>query len=240
MGKLVSGGLRLKDLAQGERPQERLERYGPEALSDTELLAMMLRSGTRNRDVLSLSADVLRAAGGLSGLMGLSREDLLELDGIGRVKALQIQTVTELTRRILRSDSLEREPVLDEPGQVYRHFRPLMHGWEVEKFYVCALNRRNRLIREILVTSGTATSSLVHPREVFREAIRCGATAVVAAHNHPSGDPSPSPADIQVTRQLKQAAQVLDIQLLDHLIVGNPDNDPRGLGYYSFSEAGLI
>jgi DNA repair protein RadC len=110
----------------------------------------------------------------------------------------------------------------------------------VEKFWVLCLNRKNRLLKQVEVTSGTATSSLAHPREVFREAIRHGATAVVCVHNHPSGDPAPSAADVQVTRQLRDAAKAVDIELLDHVIVGRAGADPQGRGYYSFREAGVI
>lgn len=240
MDRMEDGGLRLRDLAPGERPQERLEKFGPAALSDLELVAMILRSGTRNRDVLSLAADILKKAGSLHGLLSWTADDLRAIRGIGPVKALQVITVIELTRRILRAAPLDQEPLLDEPEQVYQYFRPRISGLAVEKFFVCSLNRKNRLLRETEVTSGTATSSLVHPREVFREAIRCNATAVVAVHNHPSGDPAPSTADIQVTRQLREAARVIGIDLLDHLVLGHPDRDPRAQGYFSFREAGLL
>jgi DNA repair protein RadC len=110
----------------------------------------------------------------------------------------------------------------------------------VEKFWVLCLNRKNRLLKQVEITSGTATSSLAHPREVFRAAIRHGATAVVCVHNHPSGDPAPSAADVQVTRQLREAAKAVDIDLLDHVIVGRKSVDPAGVGYYSFRDAGLL
>jgi len=116
----------------------------------------------------------------------------------------------------------------------------LAAGLAVEKFWVLCLNRKNRLLKRVEITSGTATSSLAHPREVFREAIRQGATSVVCAHNHPSGDPAPSAADVQVTRQIRDAARAVDIELLDHVILGLPGADPRGLGYYSFREAGVL
>ncbi len=113
-------------------------------------------------------------------------------------------------------------------------------GLLVEKFWVLCLNRKNRLIKQVEITSGTANSSLVHPREVFREAIRHGASAVICAHNHPSGDPAPSAPDIQVTRQLREAAVTVDITLVDHVILGLPAADPSGLGYYSFRTGGMI
>jgi len=123
---------------------------------------------------------------------------------------------------------------------VMQHFHAQIAALSVEKFWVLCLNRKNRLLKQVEVSSGTATSSLAHPREVYREAIRQGATAIVCVHNHPSGDPAPSAADIQVTRQLREAAKTVDIELLDHVIVGRSVADPRGVGYYSFREAGVL
>jgi len=231
--------LRVKDLAVGERPQERLEKLGPGALSDTELLAMLLRSGSKGRNVLTVAQQLITEAGSLAALVQWAEADFRRLKGIGRVKALQLITVMEVARRVLANPG-EATAIFDRPELVLQHFRPQIAGLAVEKFWVLCLNRKNRLLRQVEITSGTATSSLAHPREVFREAIRHGATAVVCAHNHPSGDPAPSAADIQVTRQLREAAKAVDIQLLDHVVVGRAAADPRGLGYYSFREAGVL
>ncbi len=230
---------RLKTTAVSERPQERLERHGAAALSDTELLAMLLRSGTRGHDVLTLSSRLIAEAGSLSGLIQWKETDFKKLKGIGRVKALQLITVMEVARRVL-SQSAAVDPVMNDAEAAADYLRTLAHGLTVEKFWVLCLNRKNRLIKCVEVTSGTATSSLAHPREVFREAIRESATAVICAHNHPSGDPAPSSADIKITRQLREAGQTVDITLLDHVILGNPTSDPLGRGYYSFREAGLV
>ena len=231
--------LRLKDLAVGERPQERLEKLGPTALSDSELLAMLLRSGSRGHNVLLIAQQLITEAGSLAGLTRWREADFRKVKGIGRIKALQLITVMEIARRVL-SDSGEASAVFNRPDLVFRHFQPQIAGLAVEKFWVLCLNRKNRLLRQAEITSGTATSSLAHPREVFREAIRHGATALVCVHNHPSGDPAPSAADVQVTRQLREAAKAVDISLLDHVVVGRESADPRGLGYYSFREAGLL
>ncbi len=231
--------LRLKDLAVGERPQERLERLGPAALSDTELLAMLLRSGSKGHNVLLVAQQLVTAAGSLAGLVEWTEPDFRRLKGIGRVKALQLVAVLEVARRVLARGP-EISPLFNRPDLVWRHFHPLIAGLAVEKFWVLCLNRKNRLLKQVEITSGTATSSLAHPREVFREAIRHGATALVCVHNHPSGDPAPSAADVQVTRQLREAAKAVDIELLDHVIVGHAHADPRGLGYYSFREAGVL
>jgi DNA repair protein RadC len=123
---------------------------------------------------------------------------------------------------------LGQSPLLDSPEAVFDFAIPMTRGLEIEKLWTLCLNRKNKLIREIEVTVGTASSSLVHPREVFKEAVRLGASAIIVFHNHPGGDPAPSAADIQVTRKLREAAEVLDIDLLDHVIIGHPDQDPRG------------
>ena len=237
----VSDSHRIKDMVASERPQERLERHGPEALSDRELLAMILRSGQRGTDVVTLTGKLLNEAGSLSKLMHWSRDDFMQIHGIGAVKAAQLVTVMELSKRVIREwDEDAPELKYDTPEVIARHFRTRIAGLDVEKFWVLCLDRKNRLIREVESTSGTATSSLVHPREVFREAIKLNATAVAVVHNHPSGDPAPSRADIQITRTLREAAKTIQINLLDHVILGRKANDPHRQGYYSFHQAGLI
>ncbi len=232
--------LRLRDLAVSDRPQERLEKLGPAALSDTELLAMLLRSGSKGHNVVSIAQRLIAEAGSLAALVKWTEPDFRRLTGIGRIKALQLVTVMEIVRRGLNRPAETEEPVLNRPELIHAHFRAQIAGLAVEKFWVLCLNRKNRLLKQVEITSGTATSSLAHPREVFREAIRQGATAVVCVHNHPSGDPAPSAADVQVTRQLRDAAKAVDIELLDHVVVGRPGADPQGRGYYSFREAGVI
>ncbi len=231
--------LRLRDLAVQDRPQERLARLGPGALSDAELLAMLLRSGGRGRNVLTLAQQLLAAAGSLGALVQWVQADFRRIKGIGPVKALQLVAVMEVARRVLAIAG-DEQPLLNSPELVQRHFQGQVAGLTVEKFWVLCLNRKNRLLKQVEVTSGTATSSLVHPREVFRESIREGSTAIICVHNHPSGDPAPSSADLTVTRQLREAAKAVDIELLDHVILGRPSADPRGLGHYSFRQAGLL
>lgn len=230
---------RLRETAVSERPQERLEKFGAAALSDTELLAMLLRSGTRGQDVLTLATRLIAEAGSLAGLIAWRADDFEKLKGIGRIKALQLVTVMEVARRVVGQQAGE-SPLLSRPDLVTAYFQPVVFGLEVEKFWVLCLNRKNRLIKRVEITSGTATAALAHPREVFRTAIRESATAVVCVHNHPSGDPAPSAADIQVTRQLRDAARAVDIELLDHVIVGRSGADPLGRGWFSFREAGLL
>ncbi len=239
MNTLYYPNRRIKDMVASERPQERLEQYGADALSDREILAMILRSGPKGTDVLTLSGQLIDQAGSLSSLLRWSAEDFKKIHGIGPVKALQLLAVMSFAKRILKEDN-SKETIFNSPEIVKQHFRTLIAGLEVEKFWVLCLDRKNRLLRRTESTSGTATNSLIHPREVFREAIRLSASAIIAVHNHPSGDPAPSRADIKVTRQLREAASIIGIDLLDHIILGQKNKDPQGIGYYSFNEAGLI
>ncbi|WP_415910764.1 RadC family protein [Oleiharenicola sp. Vm1] len=231
--------LRVQDLAVSDRPQERLQKLGPAALSDSELLALLLRSGGKGNNVLAIARQLVTDAGSLRTLVTWSEADFRRLKGIGRVKALQLIAVMEVARRVL-ADTGETDPLLNRPELVRDHLAPHYAGLQVEKFWVLCLNRKNRLMKQVEITSGTATSSLAHPREVFREAIRHGATAIICAHNHPSGDPAPSAADVQLTRQLRDAARAVDIDLLDHVVLGRAAADPRGAGFYSFRQAGVL
>lgn len=229
----------LLQTAEHERPQERLQRHGPAALSDAELIAMLLRNGIRGQDVLTTATQLIGQAGSLSALIGWRPADFRRVKGIGTVKALQIVTAMELARRIV-SQQAGLAPVFGNADDVFSYFSPIALGLEVEKFWVLCLNRRSRLLRNVEVTSGTASSTLVHPREVFREAIREGASSIICIHNHPSGDPSPSGHDIKITEVLRQAATTVDVALMDHIIVGRRDADPTGRGYYSFRAAGQL
>jgi DNA repair protein RadC len=229
----------LREMPASERPQERLQRLGPAALSDTELLAMLLRSGTRGHDVLSVATRLLADAGSLAQLITWRENDFCRLKGIGRVKALQLMTVTEIARRILTQQSGDA-PLLDRPELVAAYFQPLIAGLDVEKFWVLCLNRKGRLIKRVEITSGIATACLAHPREVFREAIRESAVSIVCVHNHPSGDPQPSAQDMHMTRQLREAAKTMAIDLIDHLVLGQANRDPAGVGHYSFRAAGFL
>ncbi|TVR53427.1 MAG: JAB domain-containing protein [Puniceicoccaceae bacterium] len=229
----------MRDLARDERPQEKLERFGPRHLSDRELLAMLIRSGSQGMDVLRVADKLLGESGSLSKLFAWGQDELLSVRGIGKVKALQIVALNEIMTRI-HSNPDTPDPAFESPTRVFNHFAPLARGLQVERFWCLCLNRKNRLMRRVEVSSGTASSCLVHPREVFREAIRAGSSGIICVHNHPSGDPSPSSADIQITRQLREAAKTVSVDLLDHVIVGNKVHDPGGLGFYSFREAGLL
>jgi len=226
-------------LACGEQPQARLETFGAAALSDTELLALVLQSGLATAKLMDLAQRLVAEAGSIAGLVSWHATDFQRWKGIVRAKGQQLIAMIEIGRRMMHPPETEAV-VMNRPELVLKYFTPIIHGLEVEKFWVMCLNRKNRLKRTVEITSGTATSSLAHPREVFRCAIREAATAVVCVHNHPSGDPGPSAADVQVTRQLREAAKAVDIELLDHVIVGRAGADPQGRGYYSFREAGVL
>lgn len=227
-------------MAVGERPQQRFEKFGAAAVSDTELLAMILQgNGTRTEQAVNLASRLIAEAGSIAGLISWVPSDYRRLKGIGRIKGLQLAAIAEIARRMMTSQR-PAAPLLNRSGLIAAHFGPTVAGLQVEKFWVLCLNRKNRLLKQVEVTSGTATSALAHPREVYREAIRQAATGIVCVHNHPSGDPAPSSADIQLTRILREAARTIEIELLDHVVVGIASADPAGLGYYSFRSAGLL
>jgi DNA repair protein RadC len=234
-------GRRDFTLPLSEQPPQRLENYGPGAASDTELLAMMLQSsGTRPCQALALAAQLLTEAGSIHTLLTWGVADYRRLKGIGRIKALQLTTVAEIARRMMAPQSATA-PILNRPEALVAHLAPIAAGLTVEKFWVFCLSRRNRLIKRIELTSGTTTQTLAHPRDVFRAAIReAGTTGIACAHNHPSGDPSPSAPDLHVTRLIRDAARAIDVEFLDHVIIGRVDADPTGLGYYSFRAAGVL
>lgn len=229
----------MRTMACNERPNERLKHFGASSLSDTELLAILLRRGTRGHDVLTLSSRLIAEAGSLGRLATWHESDFRGIKGIGGIKAGQLVAVMEIARRAFGVQPQE-QPILNRAELIAEFLRPITVSLEVEKFWVLCLNRRNRLVKRVEVSSGTATAALAHPREVFRAVIREAAAACVCAHNHPSGDPSPSSADIQLTRQLREAAVAVDIPLLDHVILGRVQADPLGKGYHSFREAGLV
>jgi DNA repair protein RadC len=189
--------------------------------------------------VLTLASRLVAEAGSLAGLIAWTEQDFRRLKGIGHVKALQLVTVMEIAHRVV-SQQTGDEPLLNRAELVAAYLAPLTANLEVEKVWVLCLNRKNRLLKRVEISSGSATAALAHPREVFRAAIREAACALVCVHNHPSGDPAPSAADIHITRQLREAARAVDIELIDHVIMGRVASDPLGLGYYSFRAAGML
>ncbi len=225
--------LRLTETRPDDRPRERLLRLGAGALTVVELLAIVIGTGTSRSDARAVAEQLLQVAGGsLRGLARRPTAGLAATPGVGRAKAGRIVAALELARRFLAEDCEPREPV-HAPGDVYRWCRPALGDLVVEEFRLLTLDAQNRITRDVLVTRGTLTSSLVHPREVFRPAIAEAAAGVIVVHNHPSGDPTPSAEDRVVTRQLVEAGRLLDLPVYDHVIVGADR-------YFSFAEAGLL
>ncbi|MSU23252.1 MAG: DNA repair protein RadC [Opitutus sp.] len=197
------------------------------------------REEIHGHSVLELASQLIAQAGSIAGLASWQPDDFRRLKGIGRAKGRQLAALIEVGRRMIRQPA-GQAPMLNRPELIAAHIAPYARGIHVEKFRVLCLNRKNRLIKQVEVSSGTATAALAHPREVYREAIRQSATGIVCVHNHPSGDPAPGAADLQVTRQLREAAKTVDIELFDHVIVGSAGADPLALGYYSFRSAGQL
>lgn len=230
--------LRLKDQPASELPRERLEANGPDALSHAELVAILLRTGLKGANVLEISKQVIQKYGSLQSLARASIQDLKAIKGIGRDKAATLIAAFTLARKMaaeLRSES----PVLDTPERIADLLREENRMYEVEHFQVVLLNTRRKLIDLIRISQGTLDTLLVHPREVFKPAISANAAAIVLAHNHPSGDPTPSEADIKVTRDLIRAGQLLKIEVLDHLIIGRATPE-RIKDYSSLRELGYF
>ncbi len=229
-------------MACHEQPQHRLENYGVHAASDTELVALMLQgAGTTPEQAVFTAARLIAEAGSIAALLSWAPEDYRRMKGVSHVKGLQLATIAEIGRRMMTSQRAAA-PLLNRPEHIAAFLAPVVAGLAVEKFYVLLLNRRYRLLKQIEITSGTATATLAHPREVFRAALRESGpvTAIACAHNHPGGDPTPSAPDLQVTRMLRDASRAVEIELTDHVILGRADADPTGKGYYSFRESGLI
>ena len=231
-----------------DRPRERLEALGAEALSDAELLALLLRTGGRGADALAVASQLLAVHGGLSALARAGGRDLASTAGIGPAKSATLRASLELGRR-LAARRLEAGRPIRGPADVFRHFHPHLRHAAQERFLVVLLDGRHRVLRQELVSQGTLTASLVHPREVFRPALRESAAALVLVHNHPSGDPTPSREDREITERLMRAGEILGIPVLDHVVVaergycslresaGEPEPAGTTTGGYSGSAA---
>jgi len=222
----------VRDLPKQERPRERLVRFGAQALSVQELLAILMGRGVAERSVMGIAQDLISTFGNLSSISEASIIELSRIKGIGFARAVQIKACFELGERRELDIGLTEQDI-SGPEKVARVVGALIKDKAKEHFMLLLLNTRNRLIRISHISTGTVSSSLVHPREVFKEAIRHSAQSVIIAHNHPSGDTEPSDEDIRVTRRLVEAGQLLGIQVLDHVIVG------KGV-YMGFREKGLI
>jgi DNA repair protein RadC len=222
----------MKDLPSQDRPREKLSRLGAAALGDNELLAIVVGSGSYRANALALANKLLESTGGLHGLPRISVDDLRRLKGMGPAKATQVMAAIELGRRTL----LRCPPVrvrFSSPREVANHLLPQYGARPVEQFGVVLLDTKHRLLRTSIISVGTLDSSPAHPREIFREATSASAAAIVLFHNHPSGDPAPSRDDLELTRRLVQAGELMGVEVLDHIVLA----DTR---YFSFKEAGKL
>lgn len=215
-----------------DRPRERLNAVGASVLSDAELLALLLRTGGRGVDALATATSLLEAHGGLHGLSRAGGSELAAAAGIGPAKSATICAALELGRR-LATRRLHPGAAIGGPADVFAHFHPHLRHAPQERFIALLLDGRHRVLREETISQGTLTASLVHPREVFRSALRESAAALILVHNHPSGDPTPSAEDREVTGRLVRAGELLGVRVMDHVVVAER-------GYRSLREEGLI
>lgn len=213
-------------------PKEKMTRYGAQSLATTELLALVLKTGTREKSPLTLAELLLKRCGGLRGVAKADVKELSRIKGIGPLRGLQIAACMELGRRLAARTS-EPNPIIRSPEDLADLLMPSLLAEKKEHFLAVLLDTKNRVIRVHTVSVGTLDASLVHPREVFKEAISASAASLIVAHNHPSGDPTPSPEDKQVTARLVEAGKLLGIDVLDHLVLG----DER---WVSLKERGLM
>lgn len=234
-------GARIRDLPSRLRPREEMERFGAENVSDRALLAILLRHGVRGMSVLDVAERLLQHYGSLGEIARASLDDLAARPGMGRVKAQIVKAALELAHRLAEEHAMER-PQIKTPADAARLLKARAQAREGESFWVLMLDTKNRLARPPMeISRGVLDASLVHPREVFREAIRSSCASIILVHNHPSGDPTPSPEDVRITKQLVEAGRIVDIQVLDHVIVGrstsagNPEHTSlRELGAVEF------
>ncbi len=221
----------LHDLPRAERPRERFELYGPEALSTYELLAIILGNGIKGESVLLVAQKVLKAFGNLKGLSQASIEELSRVKGIGLARAIQIKVIFELGKRIEQNQ--DEKIVISNPADVSKLVGPRLSHKQKEHFLLLSLDTRNTVKKISEITIGILDSSLIHPREVFKEAIQSLASSIILVHNHPSGNPNPSEADIEITKKMVEAGSIIGIKVLDHIITA-------GKEVYSFQENGLV
>ena len=228
----------LNDIPSSQRPRERLIQNGPEILQTGELIGLLLRTGLPGANAVAIGESLHRHFGCLATLNRASHGELARFRGVGPGKAAILMAALELGRRVSR-ESMNTAPLLDTPARIAALLADTAAGWNAERMVVLLLNTRCRLIRMETVTEGLIDQVLVHPREIFRPAIAAGAHSIVLVHNHPSGDPSPSDADIRITREILRAGFLLRIEVLDHVILGRP-SDNWMKGYSSLRELGHL
>ena len=228
--------LRIQDMPDEDRPREKMLKRGAAALSESELIGILLRTGTVGANAVDVGRDLMIRYQSLTAVSRCSAKDLAKVKGIGLAKAIQLAAAFELGKRLAQESPARGK--LDTPELIYDLLGPEMRMLSKESLRAILLDTRLNLIRVEEIAIGSISECVAHPREIFRPAISHSAYAVILAHNHPSGDPTPSAADIQMTRRMAESAGILQIRLLDHIIVGSPS--PGRLPYYSFREAGVL
>jgi|TARA_B100001079_G_C16391743_1_gene507174 DNA repair protein RadC len=222
----------LSALPKNDRPREKLINEGPGSLSDVELLAIFLRTGTQGKSVLQLAHELIQEFKGIRGLLEADYQRLNRTPGIGPAKFVQLKAAIEITERYLQK-GFERSNVISDPGATRRYLKSKLRGYSREVFACMYLDNQNHLIRYEELFFGTIDGASVHPREVVKQVLQHNAAAVIFAHNHPSGLAEPSQADQRITDRLKSALSLVDVRVLDHMIVGDCD-------VLSFAESGLL
>lgn len=217
---MESHNVALRDVPNEERPRERMMKFGAQSLSTAELLAILLRTGTYAESAVRLAERLLAEAGGIRKLSDLSTAQMMNIKGVGAAKALQIQAGIELGRRMSLS-ALDHTVTVRTPEDAAGLLTEELRYLQKEHFVCLFLNTKNHLIGMETLSMGSLNASIVHPREVFRAAIKRGSASIICAHNHPSGDPTPSPEDVQLTHRLAEAGEIVGIELLDHIVIGD-------------------
>ena len=227
---------KMKDFPAQERPYERCLAMGPEHLTDAELLAVIIRTGSREETSLELAQKILALNypnGGILGLLHLSLPEFMKIKGIGRVKAIQLLCIGELSRRIWKQGAKAASPDFRDPQDVAVYCMEDMRHLEQEQVRAMFFDTKQKLIGDVTLAKGTVNASVISPREIFIEGLRCGAVSLILVHNHPSGDPSPSREDELLTRRVEEAGKIIGISLLDHVIIGDTT-------YISLRERGIL
>ncbi|MBT9776992.1 DNA repair protein RadC [Clostridium sp. MCC353] len=226
----------MKDIPAAERPYEKCLQYGAASLTDAELLSIIIRTGRKGENSLDLANNILALnypGEGILGLLHLSLPELMNVKGIGQVKGTQLLCIGELSRRIWKRAAVNDTVCYDHPRAIVNYYIEDMRHMEQEQLKIMLLNTKNMLIKDVLISKGTVNASIATPREILIEALRYHAVKMIMVHNHPSGDPAPSQDDLRLTKRVYEAAELVGIELLDHIVIG--DNS-----YISFKEKGML
>ena len=221
--------INFKNIPESDKPRERLYQYGSENLSDEELISIILKTGTKGMSVKEVSLKLLENVGDIRKLKDIGINTLMGINGIGRVKAIEIKAAIELGRRIYIENNKLSGVILNNSLKIYEYFKELVGNKKQEYFYTVYVDTKGRYIDKKCLFVGTINNSIIHPREIFKEAYLLSANGIICIHNHPSGDPTPSKEDVMITKKIKEIAMIHGIRLVDHLIVGVNS-------YYSFYE----